>query len=178
MPLISQKTGANVGIAALTLDPDAFLRFDRQHVWHPYAALPSNEPRYVVTGAEGVRIQLADGRELIDGMSSWWAAILGYRHPELMQAARAQLDRLAHVMFGGFTHEPAVQLAQRLLELAPPGFEHVFFCDSGSVSVEVALKMAVQYWAGRGDDARRRFLALRGGYHGDTWVAMSLCDAE
>ena len=158
----------------MTLDPDAFLRFDRQHVWHPYAALPSAEPRYVVTGAEGVRIQLADGRELIDGMSSWWAAILGYRHPELMQAARAQLDRFAHVMFGGFTHEPAVRLAQRLLELAPPGFEHVFFCDSGSVSVEVALKMAVQYWAARGEGTRRRFLALRGGYHGDTWGAMSL----
>ncbi|HEU4582772.1 MAG TPA: adenosylmethionine--8-amino-7-oxononanoate transaminase [Polyangiaceae bacterium] len=162
----------------MTLAPDALLGFDRQHVWHPYAAIPSSEPRYVVTGAQGARIQLADGRELIDGMSSWWAAILGYRHPELLQAARAQLDRFPHVMFGGLTHEPAVQLAQRLLELAPPGFEHVFFCDSGSVSVEVALKMAVQYWAARGDGARRRFLALRGGYHGDTWGAMSLCDPE
>jgi adenosylmethionine-8-amino-7-oxononanoate aminotransferase len=180
MPQISQKTGANVGRIALdpSLEPDAFLRFDQQHVWHPYAAIPSTEPRYVVTGAQGVRIQLADGRELIDGMSSWWAAILGYRHPELMRAAHAQLDRLAHVMFGGFTHPPAVQLARRLLELAPPGLEHVFFCDSGSVSVEVALKMAVQYWAARGDGARRRFLALRGGYHGDTWGAMSLCDPE
>jgi adenosylmethionine-8-amino-7-oxononanoate aminotransferase len=131
-----------------------------------------------VTGAEGVRIQLADGRQLIDGMSSWWAAILGYRHPELLRAAHAQLDRLPHVMFGGLTHEPAVQLARRLLKLAPPGLEHVFFCDSGSVSVEVALKMAVQYWAAQGASERRRFLALRGGYHGDTWGAMSLCDPE
>jgi adenosylmethionine---8-amino-7-oxononanoate aminotransferase len=159
-------------------DPIDLLCFDRQHVWHPYAAVPSAEPRYVVTGAEGVRIQLADGRQLIDGMSSWWAAILGYRHPELTRAAHAQLDRLPHVMFGGLTHEPAVQLARRLLELAPPGLEHVFFCDSGSVSVEVALKMAVQYWAAQGQTQRRRFLALRGGYHGDTWGAMSLCDPE
>jgi adenosylmethionine---8-amino-7-oxononanoate aminotransferase len=159
-------------------DPDELLCFDRQHVWHPYAAVPSREPRYVVTGAEGVRIQLADGRQLIDGMSSWWAAILGYRHPELTRAAHAQLDRFPHVMFGGLTHEPAVQLARRLLKLAPPGLEHVFFCDSGSVSVEVALKMAVQYWAAQGASARRRFLALRGGYHGDTWGAMSVCDPE
>jgi len=159
-------------------DPEDFLRFDRQHVWHPYAAVPSDEPRYIVTGAAGVNLQLADGRQLIDGMSSWWAAILGYRHPELLRAAHAQLDRLAHVMFGGLTHEPAVQLAERLLALAPAGLEHVFFCDSGSVSVEVALKMALQYWAGRGASQRRRFLALRGGYHGDTWGAMSLCDPE
>ena len=131
-----------------------------------------------MTGAEGVRIQLADGRQLIDGMSSWWATILGYRHPALMRAAHAQLDRFAHVMFGGLTHEPAVQLTRRLLKLVPPGLEHVFFCDSGSVSVEVALKMAVQYWAAQGASARRRFLALRGGYHGDTWGAMSLCDPE
>jgi adenosylmethionine-8-amino-7-oxononanoate aminotransferase len=161
-----------------TSDPIELLCFDRQHVWHPYAAVPSEEPRYVVTGAEGVRLQLADGRQLIDGMSSWWAAILGYRHPELTRAAHAQLDRLPHVMFGGLTHEPAVQLTRRLLELAPPGLEHVFLCDSGSVSVEVALKMAVQYWAAQGQTRRRRFLALRGGYHGDTWGAMSLCDPE
>jgi adenosylmethionine-8-amino-7-oxononanoate aminotransferase len=159
-----------------TADFEDLLRFDRQHVWHPYAAVPSDEPRYIVTGAQGVKLQLADGRELIDGMSSWWAAILGYRHPELLRAAHAQLDRLPHVMFGGLTHQPAVQLARRLLELAPVGLEHVFFCDSGSVSVEVALKMALQYWSGRGASQRRRFLALRGGYHGDTWGAMSLCD--
>ncbi|HVZ35004.1 MAG TPA: adenosylmethionine--8-amino-7-oxononanoate transaminase [Polyangiaceae bacterium] len=158
-------------------DPD-LLRFDRQHVWHPYAAVPSDEPRYLVTTAEGVEIELADGRRLIDGMSSWWAAILGYRHPELLRAAHVQLERLAHVMFGGLTHEPAVRLAARLLELAPAGLEHVFFCDSGSVSVEVALKMAVQYWVARGEQGRRRCLSLRGGYHGDTWGAMSLCDPE
>jgi adenosylmethionine-8-amino-7-oxononanoate aminotransferase len=159
-------------------DPVDFLRFDRQHVWHPYAAVPSAEPRYVVTGAEGVRLELADGRQLIDGMASWWTAILGHRHPRLLAAAHAQLDRLPHVMFGGLTHEPAVRLAQRLLALAPPGLEHVFFCDSGSVSVEVALKMALQYWAAQGQSQRRRFLGLRGGYHGDTWGAMSLCDPE
>lgn len=159
-------------------DADAVLCFDRQHVWHPYAAVPSQEPRYVVTGAEGVRLELADGRRLIDGMSSWWAALLGYRHPELLEAAHAQLDRLPHVMFGGLTHEPAVQLARRLLQLAPPGLEHVFFCDSGSVSVEVAMKMAVQWAAARGTPGRQRFLTLRGGYHGDTWGAMSLSDPE
>jgi len=159
-------------------DAEAWLCFDRQHVWHPYAAVPSQEPRYVVTGAQGVRIELADGRQLVDGMSSWWAAILGYRHPDLLEAAHAQLDRLPHVMFGGLTHEPAVQLARRLLELAPAGLQHVFFCDSGSVSVEVAMKMAVQYSAARGAPGRHRFLALRGGYHGDTWGAMSLADPE
>ncbi len=158
--------------------PEQTLCFDRQHVWHPYAAIPSEEPRFLVASAEGVRITLADGRQLIDGMSSWWSTILGYRHPALLRAAQEQLARLPHVMFGGFTHEPAVGLVQRLLRLAPPGLEHVFLCDSGSVSVEVAMKMAVQYWAAQGQSARRRFLALRGGYHGDTWGAMSLCDPE
>lgn len=154
------------------------LRFDRDHVWHPYAAMPSDEPRYFVTGSEGVYLTLADGRRLIDGVSSWWAAILGHRHPALMRAAHAQLDVLPHVMFGGLTHEPAVRLAQELLELAPPGLEHVFFCDSGSVSVEVAMKMAVQYRMARGESERHRFLSLRRGYHGDTWGAMSVCDPE
>lgn len=157
---------------------DEILCFDRQHVWHPYAAVPSQEPRYVVDSAEGVRLTLADGRQLIDGMSSWWSTLLGYRHPALMRAAQEQLSRLPHVMFGGLTHAPAVHLVERLLRLAPPGLEHVFLCDSGSVSIEVALKMAVQYWAAQGQSGRRRFLALRGGYHGDTWGAMSLCDPE
>ncbi|HKO92080.1 MAG TPA: adenosylmethionine--8-amino-7-oxononanoate transaminase [Polyangiaceae bacterium] len=157
---------------------DDWLCFDRQHIWHPYAAMPSAEPRYLVTGAQGVRLELADGRQLIDGTSSWWSALLGYRHPELLEAAHSQLDRLPHVMFGGLTHEPAVQLARRLLQLAPAGLEHVFFCDSGSVSVEVAMKMAVQWSLARGTPGRRRFLALRGGYHGDTWGAMSLSDPE
>lgn len=157
---------------------EEILCFDRQHVWHPYAAVPSQEPRYVVESAEGVRLTLADGRQLIDGMSSWWSTLLGYRHPALMHAAQEQLARLPHVMFGGFTHAPAVRLVERLLRLAPPGLEHVFLCDSGSVSIEVAMKMAVQYWAAQGHGSRRRFLALRGGYHGDTWGAMSLCDPE
>jgi adenosylmethionine---8-amino-7-oxononanoate aminotransferase len=154
------------------------LSFDRDHVWHPYAAMPSDEPRYFVAGADGVYLTLEDGRRLIDGVSSWWAAILGHRHPTLMRAAHAQLDVLPHVMFGGLTHEPAVRLAQKLLELAPPGLEHVFFCDSGSVSVEVAMKMAVQYRMARGESGRYRFLSLRRGYHGDTWGAMSVCDPE
>lgn len=154
------------------------LRFDRDHVWHPYAAMPSDEPRYFVAGADGVYLELADGRRLIDGVSSWWAAILGHRHPALLRAAHAQLDVLPHVMFGGLTHEPAVRLAQELLKLAPVGLEHVFFCDSGSVSVEVAMKMAVQYRVARGESGRCRFLSLRRGYHGDTWGAMSVCDPE
>lgn len=158
-------------------DPD-LLGFDREHVWHPYAAVPSPEPRYVVASAEGVELELDDGRRLVDGMSSWWTAILGYRHPEILRAAHVQLERLPHVMFGGLTHEPAVRLAARLLDLAPSGMGHVFFCDSGSVSVEVAMKMAVQYAAARGTPRRTRFLSLRGGYHGDTWGAMSLCDPE
>lgn len=154
------------------------LRFDREHVWHPYAAMPSEEPRYFVAESEGVNLTLGDGRRVIDGVSSWWAAILGHRHPALMRAAHAQLDVLPHVMFGGLTHEPAVRLARELLRLAPPGLEHVFFCDSGSVSVEVAMKMAVQYRMARGERGRHRFLSLRRGYHGDTWGAMSVCDPE
>lgn len=157
---------------------DALLEFDREHVWHPYSIVPSQEPRYLVTSAEGVYVELADGRRLVDGMSSWWTAILGYRHPALLRAAHAQIERLPHVMFGGLTHEPAIQLAQRLLQLAPPGLSHVFFSDSGSVSVEVAMKMARQYFIARGEPARQRFLSVRRGYHGDTWGAMSVCDPE
>jgi adenosylmethionine---8-amino-7-oxononanoate aminotransferase len=163
------------------MDPvllNEWLSFDREHVWHPYAALPSREPRYFVTGAQGVHLTLADGRRLVDGMSSWWTAILGYRHPELLRAAHAQLDQLPHVMFGGLTHQPAVQLAQALIRLSPPGLDRVFFCDSGSVSVEVAMKLALQYWRARGHDRRQRFLTVRRGYHGDTWGAMSVCDPE
>jgi adenosylmethionine-8-amino-7-oxononanoate aminotransferase len=159
-------------------DAERCLEFDRQHVWHPYAALPSDEPRYLVTGSEGVYLELADGRRLIDGVSSWWTAILGHRHPELLRAAHAQLDRLPHVMFGGLTHEPAVRLAEDLLSLVPPGLSQVFFCDSGSVSVEVAMKMAIQYAGARGRPERRRLLSLERGYHGDTFGAMSVCDPE
>lgn len=155
---------------------DALLAFDREHVWHPYAAMPAAGAPLLVDSAEGVRLRLADGRELIDGMASWWCAIHGYRHPRLDAAARDQLDRMAHVMFGGLTHAPAVELARRLVALTPDGLEHVFFADSGSVSVEVAIKMALQYQRSRGRPEKQRLLALRGGYHGDTFGAMAVCD--
>jgi len=144
---------------------------DRRHVWHPYAPMPATSPPLPVTSAEGVRLRLVDGRELIDGMASWWCAVHGYRHPVLDAAAHEQLERMAHVMFGGLTHEPAVRLAQRLVETTPPGLEHVFFADSGSVAVEVALKLCLQARPGRS-----RLLTVRGGYHGDTLGAMAVCD--
>ncbi len=149
---------------------------DRRHVWHPYSALPGSLAPLPVVSAEGVRLRLADGRELIDGMSSWWCAIHGYRHPALDAAVREQLERMAHVMFGGLTHEPAVRLAERLVEITPEGLEHVFFADSGSVSVEVAIKMALQYQRAVGHPERTRLLTIRGGYHGDTFGAMAVCD--
>ena len=147
------------------------LEIDRRHVWHPYGPMPATATPLPVVAAHGVRLRLADGRELIDGMASWWCAIHGYRHPALDAAAHEQLDRMAHVMFGGLTHEPGVRLAQRLVEMAPDALEHVFLCDSGSVSVEVALKMCLQARPGRS-----RVLTVRGGYHGDTFGAMSVCD--
>ncbi len=145
-------------------------------MWHPYGALPAAAPSLPVVSAEGVRLRLADGRELIDGMASWWCAIHGYRHPALDAAARKQLGRMAHVMFGGLTHEPAIRLAERLCELAPAGLERVFFADSGSVSVEVAIKLCLQYQHARGRMERTRLLTVRGGYHGDTAGAMAVCD--
>ncbi len=147
-------------------------------MWHPYGPMPGTLPPLVVESAAGVRLRLADGRELVDGMSSWWAAIHGYAHPALDAAARDQLARMSHVMFGGLTHEPAVALADRLAALAPDGLEHVFLCDSGSVSVEVAVKMCLQYWRSVGLPAKRRLLTWRGGYHGDTFMAMSVCDPD
>jgi adenosylmethionine-8-amino-7-oxononanoate aminotransferase len=145
-------------------------------VWHPYGGLPAALPALPVVAAEGVRLCLADGRELIDGMSSWWCAVHGYRHPALDAAVREQLEQVAHVMFGGLTHEPAVRLAERLVEWTPAGLERVFFADSGSVAVEVAIKMALQYQRARGRPRRTRLLTVRGGYHGDTAGAMAVCD--
>jgi adenosylmethionine---8-amino-7-oxononanoate aminotransferase len=158
------------------MTPEEILALDRAHVWHPYGPMPAVMDPYLVVGAEGVRLRLADGRELIDGMSSWWAAIHGYRHPVLDAAVTEQLGRMSHVMFGGLTHEPAVRLVRTLVELAPPGLEHVFLCDSGSVSVEVAAKMCLQYQRALGRPERRRLATWRGGYHGDTFHPMSVCD--
>jgi adenosylmethionine-8-amino-7-oxononanoate aminotransferase len=156
----------------------SLVELDRELVWHPYGPLPAVRPALPVAAASGVRLELTDGRELIDGMSSWWCAIHGYRHPVLDDAVRDQLERMAHVMFGGLTHEPAVRLAERLIELTPDGLERVFFADSGSVSVEVAIKLVLQVWQARGEPDRRRLLTVRGGYHGDTFGAMAICDPE
>jgi adenosylmethionine---8-amino-7-oxononanoate aminotransferase len=149
---------------------------DRAHVWHPYSAMGSDQPIFPVASASGVRLTLVDGRELIDGMSSWWCAIHGYNHPVMNRALEAQMQNMAHVMFGGLTHAPAVELAQQLVALTPEPLQKVFFSDSGSVAVEVAMKMALQYWHAKGQPEKQRFATLRHGYHGDTFGAMSVCD--
>jgi len=157
-------------------DPDKLLAIDKKHIWHPYSAMDSSLPIYPVESARGVHIKLVDGRELIDGMSSWWCAIHGYNHPVMNAALIKQLDSMAHVMFGGLTHEPAVELAEKLVDITPEPLQSVFFADSGSVSVEVAMKMAIQYWNAKGQPNKQRFLTIRHGYHGDTFGAMSVTD--
>ena len=152
------------------------LAFDAAHVWHPYTSLVSPLPVYGVESAVGCELRLSDGRVLIDGMASWWACIHGYNHPRLNGAIVDQLSNMSHVMFGGITHQPAIDLARLLVEITPDVLETVFFSDSGSIAIEVALKMVLQYWVGVGDCDRTQFVTIRGGYHGDTYHAMSVCD--
>ncbi len=150
--------------------------FEREHVWHPYAPMPAVYDALPVVSASGVHLKLSDGTKLIDGMASWWCAIHGYNVPELNEAVKSQLVKMAHVMFGGLTHEPAAELAKQLIEITPDPLQYVFFSDSGSVSVEVAIKMALQYWQAKGEKGRHRLLTIRNGYHGDTFAAMSVTD--
>jgi len=152
------------------------LQFDAEHIWHPYSSAAYPSCIHEVVSADGVRLTLKDGREIIDGMASWWSTIHGYNHPRLNQAAKDQIDQMAHVMFGGLTHQPAIDLAAKLIEMTAEPLQHVFFADSGSVSVEVAIKMAIQYFFAQGHTKKQRLLTVRGGYHGDSFGAMAVCD--
>jgi adenosylmethionine-8-amino-7-oxononanoate aminotransferase len=154
------------------------VNFDDQHIWHPYAKIPNTVPTYLVESADSVYLNLEGGRRVIDGMSSWWSMIHGYNNPALNQAIKDQIDCVSHVMFGGLTHQPAIDLCQLLIQITPPGLDKVFLADSGSVSVEISLKMALQYWHNKGRFDKTHFVTPRGGYHGDTFGAMSICDPE
>ena len=157
---------------------DHLLKVDNDAIWHPYTALSSDLPVYHVESADGVRLKLSDGRELIDGMASWWSVIHGYNQPQMNKALEKQMKNMAHVMFGGLTHTPAIELTEQLLAITPEPLNAVFYSDSGSVSVDVAIKMAIQYWNAKGEPQRQKFISLRHGYHGDTFGAMSVCDPE
>ena len=154
------------------------MNFDDQHIWHPYAKIPNAVPTYLVESADNVYLNLEGDKRVIDGMSSWWSMIHGYNNPALNQAIKAQIDQVSHVMFGGLTHQPAIDLCQLLIQITPPGLDKVFLADSGSVSVEISLKMALQYWYNKGRIDKTHFVTPRGGYHGDTFGAMSVCDPE
>jgi adenosylmethionine---8-amino-7-oxononanoate aminotransferase len=171
-----RKTGAVLSERTIPVSDAELLAADARHVWHPYAPIRDPQTPLLVASAGGIRLRLRDGLELIDGMSSWWCAIHGYRHPVIDAALGEQVQDMAHVMLGGLTHEPVVALATRLAALAPAGLEQVFFADSGSVAVEVAIKLCLQYQRAVGRPGRRRLITVRGGYHGDTLGAMSLCD--
>ena len=154
------------------------MNFDNQHVWHPYAKIPNDVPTYLVESANGVYLNLKDNRRVIDGMSSWWSVIHGHNNPILNQSMKDQIDRVSHVMFGGLTNQPAIEICKKLIEITPANLDKVFLADSGSVSVEVSLKMALQYWYNKGFRDKTRFVTPKGGYHGDTFGAMAVCDPE